>query len=165
MGDGSGCVDPPAETDVVHICAIWGGILYPRSDAGIAGQAIRLRYLDHHQPAAPTDAGYSLLVVGRGDNDTGDHRAVPGVVTQVCIAIQNVPAVDVVDVPVAGDFARVYPQWACQVGMAGVHAAVNIGDDHIWGAGYNPSGGGCVDLRVKIALGVYPVWGLRESVL
>src|SRR6185295_7602577 len=88
----------------------------------------------------------------------GDVRPVPGVVQRVAVVGHRVHAVVIVDVPVAvvvdpvaRRLERVVPEVGRQVGVGGVDAAVDDGDDAVAAAGRHVPRLGGVDVGVGLA--------------
>jgi hypothetical protein len=65
-----------------------------------AARAVGAEELEPHQPAAPAHAGHADAVVPFRRDRAGDVSPVTVVVQRCVVVVEEVPAVDVVDVPV-----------------------------------------------------------------
>ena len=104
--------------------------------AGVAGPAIVLES-KCHQRHSWGDASYADAIVGNRTDRAGDVRAVAIAVERQVVVVDKVPAMDVVNEPVAviintvaGDFAGIGPDVPRQVGMVDVDARVDHRHNH-----------------------------------
>src|SRR5262249_52726301 len=92
--------------------------------------------LQWHQGDVPGDTGHAGGVVSRRADGAGHVRAMAVVVVRIVVPVDEVPAVNVVDVPVAvvidpvrRDLAGIGPDIGGEIRVVGVHARVDHGHD------------------------------------
>ena len=126
-----------APTIVRQGCAVIGGIIDGENRTGSGPGAGSPQKLECHDPHVPVYAYDTDTVVADGTNGTSTMGTVAMVVIRITIIVDEVVAVDIVDVAIAiivdsipRDFAGIHPHVGGEVLMIPVHTRVDDTNDN-----------------------------------
>ena len=144
------------EASVDDVGAVVAGVLDGVDDVRVLEAPGRVRSPHRHDRYVPVDARDAGAVVAFGADRAGDVSAVAVEVERRVVVLDEVPAADVVNEPVAvvvgrvpGRLVRVRPDVVVQVRVPVGDAAVDDGDHHPCVTGRLVPGRGCVDVLVR----------------
>ena len=153
-----------AQRGVDHPRAVARGVGVGGEDVGDVAAAVVAEHAQRHQARGPAHAGHSAGVVAACRDGARDVGAVAVAVLGLRVLVDEVPAVHVVDAPVAvvvepvglapaTRLAGVRPQVGAEVGMGGVDPGVDHRDGHLRRAGGDVPGLGSADGRQSPLIG------------